>query len=110
MKRENDIIYMKAVPRELPPLPEGKRLVSAAAYSLPPSAPAQPWLSNLQNPVPPPPPSASLTATSVSPVLAHLAAMTLTLPTPAGTRYDLPSQLSSLLASLPHPQHTTCGD
>ena len=67
MKRENDIIYMKAVPRELPPLPEGKRLVTAAAYSLPAAAPAQPWLSNLQNPVPPPP-SASMSATTVRPL------------------------------------------
>ena len=49
VRRENDIIYMKSVPRELPELPEGKRLAAATTFTLPPAAPAQPWLAALQS-------------------------------------------------------------
>ena len=38
-KRENESVYFQAVPRELPPLPEPRRLAAADAFALPPPAP-----------------------------------------------------------------------
>ena len=39
MKRENDAVFLQALPGEVPALPDGKRLVSSLAYALPPAAP-----------------------------------------------------------------------
>lgn len=38
-KRENDAVYFQAVPRDLPQLPEPRRLATADAFALPPPAP-----------------------------------------------------------------------
>lgn len=38
MKRENDAVFLQALPGEVPALPDGKRLVSSLAYALPPAA------------------------------------------------------------------------
>jgi hypothetical protein len=40
MQRENDSVYMQRLPAEVPPLPEGKRLVGSLPYALPPPAAA----------------------------------------------------------------------
>jgi hypothetical protein len=40
MKRENDAVFLQALPAEAPPLPQGKRLVASLAYTLPQAAAA----------------------------------------------------------------------